>query len=172
MTHAHPTNATQDATTIRFRPLALGDAGWIIHRHGTVIAPEFGWNMEFEALCAQILADFIHQYQPEWEHSWIAERDGMIIGSLFLVRADATTAKLRLLYVEPSARGVGLATQLLERAIAFARSKHYAKVTLFTTSGNSAARRIYGKLGMQIAQAEPLEFAGESLHGEHWEMAL
>lgn len=157
---------------IIFRQLGHGDAGWIVHRHGAVIAKEFGWNMEFEALCSQIMADFIRNYQPEWERSWIVERGEEILGSLFLVRQDEKTAKLRLLYVEPSARGLGLATKLLEKAITFARNKGYASTTLFTTSSNSSARRIYTKLGMTLTHEEPLDFAGQSLTGETWTLAL
>jgi len=157
---------------ITFRPLALGDAGWIIHRHAVAIAPEFGWNMEFEALCAEIMASFIRNFQPRYEQSWIAVRGDEILGSIFLVRADDTTAKLRLLYVEPAARGLGLATQLLQQSIAFAHSKNYRKVTLFTTSSNLGARRIYTKLGFALAHEEPHDFAGQSLMGETWDLAL
>lgn len=163
---------TKAPAPIIFRQLRHGDAGWILYRHGVVMAKEFGWNHEFEALIAQIMADFIRNYQPEWERSWIVERAGEILGSLFLVRTDAETAKLRLLYVEPAARGMGLATKLLEKSIQFARSKGYKKLTLFTTSSNIAARRIYGKLGMQLSKEEPLYFAGEHLNGEHWDLAL
>jgi DNA-binding MarR family transcriptional regulator len=160
------------AAPIVFRQLRHGDAGWIIHRHGALIAREFGWDMEFEALCAQIMADFIRNYQPDYERSWIVEREGDILGSLFLIRADAMTAKLRLLYVEPAARGLGLDTKLLEKSFAFARSKGYRRITLFTTSGNVNARRIYVKLGMTLTKEEPLDFAGAALMGETWEMAL
>jgi len=157
---------------IIFRQLKLGDAGWIIHRHGAMIAPEFGWNEKFEALCAQIMADFVNQYQPEWERSFIVERNGDILGSLFLVRQDADTAKLRLLYVEQAARGMGLATKLLEKSIQFARSKHYKRVSLFTTSNNTGARRIYEKLGFVLAKEEPSEMFGEVLVGETWVLEL
>lgn len=161
-----------ESAPLVFRQLGAGDAGWIVHRHGAVIAHEFGWNMEFEALCAKILSDFITNYQPEYERSWIVEREGGILGSLFLVRQDETTAKLRLLYIEQAARGLGLATKLLEKSFAFARSKHYQRITLFTTSGNVNARRIYEKLGMQLTKEEPLEFAGQPLIGETWERDL
>ena len=97
------------------------------------------------------MADFIHNYQPEWERSWIVERSGEILDSLFLIREDAATARLRLLYVEPAARGMELATKLLEKSFQFARSKGYRKVTLFTTSNNITARHIYRKLGMHLA---------------------
>jgi DNA-binding MarR family transcriptional regulator/GNAT superfamily N-acetyltransferase len=157
---------------IIFRQLSHGDAGWIIHRHGAIIAREFGWNHEFEALCAQIMADFIRNYQPEWERSWVVERDGDILGSLFLIREDATTARLRLLYVEAAARGLGLATKLLEKSFEFARSKGYARVVLFTTDSNIAARRIYEKLDMTLETSEPFAFAGKQQQGETWAIAL
>ncbi|MBN8543929.1 MAG: bifunctional helix-turn-helix transcriptional regulator/GNAT family N-acetyltransferase [Alphaproteobacteria bacterium] len=157
---------------IIFRQLKLGDAGWIVHRHGALIAPEFGWDTRFEALCARILADFIDQYQPAWERSYVVERNGDILGSLFLVRHDAETAKLRLLYVEPAARGMGLATKLLEKAIQFARSKHYKRVTLFTTSNNLAARRLYDAVGFKIVKEEVQDFCGMPLTEEHWELML
>ena len=164
--------AAQPMANIQFRPLALGDAGWIIHRHGVAIAPEFGWGMGFEAMCAQILADFITNFDPASEQSWIATRGDEILGSLFLVRADATTAKLRLLYVEKASRGLGLATQLLQRAIAFAREKGYATITLYTTSSNVGARRIYQKLGMELVREEAEELFGQSLTGEYWQLSL
>ena len=165
--HMHDT-----AVAIAFRPLALGDAGWIVHRHAVAIAPEFGWGMGFEALCAQILADFITNFDPSGEQSWIATRGDAILGSLFLVRVDATTAKLRLLYVEPDARGLGLATQLLERAFAFARDKGYETITLYTTSSNVAARRIYTRLGMSMVREEAEDFFGHLVMGEHWQRSL
>lgn len=160
------------AAPVMYRQLSHGDAGWIIHRHGAAIAKEFGWNHEFEALAAQIMADFIRNYQPHWERSWIVERGGDILGSLFLIRENETTARLRLLYIEPAARGMGLATKLLEKSIQFARSKGYKKLTLFTTSSNVGARRIYQKLGMTLAREEPFAFAGAALTGEHWDLPL
>ena len=164
--------ATKPNADIQVRPLALGDAGWIIHRHGIAIAPEFGWGMGFEAMCAQILADFVNNFDPASEQSWIATRGDEILGSLFLVRADAITAKLRLLYVEKAARGLGLATQLLQHSITFAREKGYEKITLYTTSSNVVARRLYQKLGMKLVHEKPEEFFGESVIGEHWQLIL
>lgn len=160
------------AAPVIFRQLRLGDAGWITHRHGAMIAPEFGWDERFEALCARIIADFIDQYQPEWERSWVVERNGDILGSLFLVRQDEKTAKLRLLYVEPAARGMGLANKLIEKSIQFARSKGYKRVTLFTTSNNIDARRIYAKRGFRLMKEEPHAFCGQQLTGETWELML
>lgn len=154
------------------RDLAPGDAGWIVHRHGVAIAPEFGWSLEFEALCAQILADFIKRYDATCEKSWIADRGGEILGSLFLIREDAQTARLRLLYVEPAARGLGLATRLLMESIAFARAKSYRRLVLFTTSSNASARRLYQKLGFTLTQEESFPFAGKQEIGETWSLAL
>lgn len=154
------------------RPLKLGDAGWIIHRHAALIAVENGWDEKFEALTAQILADFIRNYDRSMERSWIAERDGQILGSLFLVRQDDETAKLRLLYVEAAARGTGLATRLLERAIRFAQERGYKKLQLFTTSKNEAARRIYQRLHFARISEEPTDLFGEGLMGEIWELTL
>lgn len=155
-----------------FRQLQGGDAGWIIHRHGGAIAQEFGWNMEFDALCSQIMADFIRNYRPDDERSWIVERDGEILGSLFLIRENETTARLRLLYVEKAARGMGLATKLLEKSFQFARNKGYQTVILFTTDSNESARRIYARLGMKLVKEEPFAFAGQQQTGETWEIAL
>jgi GNAT superfamily N-acetyltransferase len=165
---------TQPAATspITLHPLALGDAGYIIHRHGALIAPEFGWNMEFEATIAEILANFMLKFNPADEASWIAKRDREIMGSLFLIRQNATTAKLRVLYVEPAARCMGLATRLLETSFQFAREKGYQTVSLFTTNSNVAARRIYQKLGMKLVSEEPEFFAGQHQIGEIWEIAL
>lgn len=161
-----------ESPPIIFRPLQGGDAGWIIHRHGSVIAKEFGWNMEFEALCSQIMADFIRNYKPDSERSWIVERGNAILGSLLLIREDETTARLRLLYVEQAARGLGLATKLLEKSFAFARSRNYRRVVLFTTDSNVGARRIYEKLGMVLEKAEPFTFAGKLQSGETWAIDL
>lgn len=154
------------------RQMRLGDAGWIIHRHGALIAGEQGWDLRFEALAAQILADFIRHYDAENERSWIAERDGQILGSLFLVRDSTNTARLRLLYIEKAARGMGLATKLIEKSIRFARDKGYRKLCLFTTSENLAARRIYERLGFVLVKEEPFTMFGEGLQGETWEMGL
>lgn len=160
------------APPVTIRELKPGDAGWIIYRHATLLAPEFGWNASFEALCARILADFIDHYQPAYERSWIVERDGAILGSLFLMRQDAATAKLRLLYLEPQVRGMGLAHTLLEMAIAFARSKHYRRLCLFTTSNLDAARRLYARHGFSMVDDTlPAPF-GEGVKGEEWVLEL
>lgn len=155
-----------------FRPLRLGDAGWIIHRHAVAIAPQFGWGIEFEALCTQVMAEFLKVQANPLNASWIVEKDGRILGSLFLVREENRTARLRLLYVEDEARGLGLATTLLKRAIEFARSSGCQRVILFTTGSNLAARRLYKRLGMAIIAQETLHFAGKQEKGETWEITL
>lgn len=155
-----------------YRPLALGDAGWIIHRHGALIAVEQGWDIRFEGMCAGILAEFIRDFDARYERSWVAERDGQILGSLFLVRANEQTAKLRLLYVDKEARGMGLATKLIQKSITFARSKGYRRLVLFTTSENVAARRIYERLGFRKMSEEPTDLFGNGLMGEEWALAL
>ncbi len=160
------------AAPLLIRQLKLGDAGWIIHRHAMLIAQEMGWDQRFEALCASILAEFISNYDARFERSWIAERAGQILGSLFLTRVDAHTAKLRLLYVEKDARGMGLANKLIEKSIQFARDKGYKKLTLFTTSENLAARRIYERMAFAKVSEEPTDLFGNGLIGEIWEFRL
>lgn len=160
------------AAPLVIRQLKLGDAGWIIHRHGALIAVEQGWDERFEGMCAGILADFIRQYDARFERSWVAERNGHILGSLFLVREDEQTAKLRLLYTEKEARGMGLATKLIEKSIQFARQKHYQRVRLFTTSENIAARRIYERIGFVKISEESTDVFCKGLMGEIWELAL
>lgn len=168
----HSPTVPQTTNTITFSDMGPGDAGAILHYHGAVIAPEFGWNLEFDALCAQILADFIRNFQPAHEKSWVARQNGKVVGSLFLIRENEQTARLRLLYVDKTARGLGLATDLLQHSFAFAREKHYRRVVLFTTDSNVGARRIYTKLGMKLVTEEPFDFAGKKQVGETWELEL
>lgn len=155
---------------ISLRPLQAGDIGWIIHRHAVAIAPEFGWGLEFEAMCARILGEFVEKFQPGLEQSWIAcSAEGEILGSLLLIRENATTARLRTLYLESKARGLGLATRLLDAAFAFAHEAGYTRMMLFTTSDNTVARQIYVKRGFTCTQSEPMLFSGKMLDGETWE---
>lgn len=163
-------NISRDSITLR--PLKLGDAGWIIYRHAVAIAPEFGWGTDFEALCAKVFAEFLPVHDLPQNASWIAEHEGRIKGSLLLMKENDTTARLRLLYIEKEARGLGLATTLITTALAAAKERGYTRVVLFTTGSNLAARRIYERLGMRIILEEPLHFAGKQEKGETWEIEL
>lgn len=154
------------------RPHEPGDMGWITHRHGVLYAQEYGWDTSFEALVAQIVADFITSYNPAREHCWIAEAGGEIVGSVFVVQASETVAKLRLLLVEPKARGMGLGARLVAECVRFARRSGYQKLTLWTQSVLLEARHIYQKAGFTLIAQEPHHSFGHDLVAETWELAL
>jgi DNA-binding MarR family transcriptional regulator/GNAT superfamily N-acetyltransferase len=149
-----------------------GDIGWVIHRHGVLYAQEYGWDEHFESLVAKICADFINNYNPARERCWIAEMKGEIVGSVFVVQAEETVAKLRLLLVEPAARGMGLGTRLVEECIRFGRRTGYKKLLLWTNSVLVEARHIYEKLGFKLVAQEPHHSFGKDLIGETWELIL
>lgn len=143
-----------------------GDMGWIIHRQAVLYAQEYGWNNEYEALVADILAKFVREFNPARERCWIAEKDGKVIGSVFIVRQDDTTAKLRLLYVDPCARGLGIGSRLVDECLRFSRQVGYTKMVLWTNSILTDARRIYDKAGFQLVEEEAHHSFGKDLIGQ------
>ena len=154
------------------RPHQPGDMGWVVQRQGVVYNREYRWNEDFEALVAEIAARFIQNFDPRKERCWIAERDGENVGSVFLVRKSEAVAQLRLLFVEPKARGLGIGKRLVCECTRFARQVGYEKIMLWTNSVLDAARHIYEQEGYQRVEEEPHHSFGHDLLGQNWELDL
>ena len=157
---------------VTLRPHRTGDMGWIVHRQSVLYAEEYGWDNSYEALVSEITASFIKNFKSDRERCWVAERAGIIIGSVFVVEASPDVAKLRMLYVEPAARGVGLGRRLVEECIGFTRAKGYKRLELWTNDILTAARRIYQSAGFQLVSEEAHHSFGHDLVGQTWSLDL
>lgn len=147
-----------------------GDMAWVVNRHGELYGREYGWDARFRELVSEIVAAFERDFDPRMERCWIAERDGERVGSVFLVRRTESVAQLRLLLVEPRARGSGLGGRLVAEVTAFARRAGYSTVTLWTNDVLAAARQIYVREGYVLVKEEPHHSFGHSLVGQFWEL--
>jgi len=163
------------------RPPRPGDIGVVVSRHGALYAEEYGWDETFEGLVAEIAGAFLKGFDHRRERCWIAEREGQVVGSVFLVKGPdmlsqepnaGRTAQLRLLYVEPSARRLGIGARLVEECRLFARSAGYTRIVLWTNSVLTSARRIYETAGYRLVKSEPHRSFGQDLVGETWELEL
>jgi DNA-binding MarR family transcriptional regulator/GNAT superfamily N-acetyltransferase len=159
-------------SVVTIRPFRAGDLGWIVARHGAVYWDEYGWNHDFEALVAEVVANFVRDYRADREQCWIAEIDGRPVGSVMCVRVDDHTAKLRLLLVESDARGRGVGKALVETCIAFARGAGYRELVLWTNDVLIEARAIYERRGFVRVSTEPHESFGHNLMSEVWRLDL
>ncbi|HEX7046052.1 MAG TPA: GNAT family N-acetyltransferase [Gammaproteobacteria bacterium] len=166
------TNIPVETGPCTLRAPRAGDIGWIVHRHGVLYAKEYGWNECFEGLVAEVAGKFLRESDPVRERCWVAERDGAIAGSVFLARGEGGFAKLRLLYVEPSARGLGIGELLVRTCVDAARAVGYSGLTLWTTSNLDAARRLYEAAGFRLESEESFDTFGPTLVGQTWKLSF
>lgn len=162
----------EDRAGYLLRPHRAGDLGWVVSRHGALYAQEYGWDSGFEALVAEIASKFLRKFNPERECCWIAELEGANVGSVMLVEECEAIAKLRLLLVEPRARGLGIGARMVQECQRFARRAGYKKIVLWTNDILVAARRLYQSAGFRLVEAQPHRSFGQDLIGENWELAL
>jgi DNA-binding MarR family transcriptional regulator/N-acetylglutamate synthase-like GNAT family acetyltransferase len=160
------------AASFTLREHRPGDIGWIVHRHGVLYAEEYGYDERFEALVAGIVARFVQKLDRKRERCWIAERDGQIVGTIFVVAKSKTAAQLRLLLVEPSARGLGLGSRLVDEVVKFSRQAGYKRVDLWTQSELTAARRLYEAAGFERVSTEKHKMFGKPTTAEFWRLDL
>ncbi|WP_068876905.1 MULTISPECIES: bifunctional helix-turn-helix transcriptional regulator/GNAT family N-acetyltransferase [unclassified Phenylobacterium] len=157
---------------IVLRPHAVGDMGWVTERHGVFYGQAYGWAPKIEAVTARICADFLDNFDPDWERCWIAERGGERVGSVFMVREGEGVARLRLLLLEPAARGEGLGRRLVDECIAFAREKGYREIVLWTHEVLTAARAIYAAAGFKLVDSYVHDDFGKPEVSETWKLVL
>lgn len=166
-------NGNRSSRSVVLRGLQPGDLGLVVHRQAILYAREYGWNSDYEALVARIVADFRQSFDPAREAAWIADIDGRMVGSVFLVRTkDPGTGKLRLLYVEPEVRGLGVGRMLVDACIERARSVGYGRLELWTNSVLTSARRVYERAGFELVDEEPHHSFGHDLVGQTWSLDL
>ena len=161
-----------DTSNYILRAPRPGDFGWIVARHAELYAQEYGWTEPFEGLCAQIVADFVNKFDAERERCWIAEMNGDTVGCVMLVKDPDNVARIRLLLVDPKARGLGLGARLVDECIAFARAAGYSTITLWTHSVLTAARHIYEKAGFKLTSSEKRHTWGQDVVAEFWDLEL